>query len=314
MLEDILSSCKFVSKNSKHVKINHDKVDEIAESLDVTNNKHWLEIFPFGILDFDVESIVNFLLVYHSIGFSFWGTPKWTIKTENEEFDGSFAMMYRLTNELKDNKDFFSASYLKDMPFEKIKNLLEGNVEIPLLKERHNNLINIGRVIEQNMKGNFYNFVKDVYSDIELFNIIVNNFSEVFNDIAIYNGKEIPFYKLAQLLVSDILHARKLKEKVEVDYSNLVGCADYKVPQVLRSLEVLEYNKELSDLIDNKKEIESGSDYEIEIRANMIVAVNEINKRVKNTCPIEVNDLIWLKGQEKNGNIKPYHLTRTRFY
>ena len=60
-------------------------------------------------------------------------------------------------------------------------------------------------------------------------------------------------YKLAQLLTSDILHIRELKENIKVDYSHLVGCADYKIPQVMRGLGILEYNRKLADIIDNRK-------------------------------------------------------------
>ena len=90
------------------------------------------------------------------------------------------------------------------------------------------------------MNGNFYEFIKDITIDMELFNIIIKYFPN-FNDVA-------------QLLTSDILHIREIKENIKVDYSNLVGCADYKIPQVMRGLGILEYGVELSELIDNKKQ------------------------------------------------------------
>ena len=108
------------------------------------------------------------------------------------------------------------------------------------------------------MNGDFYNYIKDIYKDDELFNIIIENFDS-FSDFRIYNDKKIYFYKLAQLLTSDILHIREYLEKCSVDYSNLLGCADYKIPQTLRAIGILEYNKELSNNIDNGKELEKGS-------------------------------------------------------
>ena len=47
----------------------------------------------------------------------------------------------------------------------------------------------------------------------------------------------------------------KIREKIEgikVDYSNLIGCADYKIPQTLRALGIVEYNEELSNIIDSQ--------------------------------------------------------------
>ena len=70
---------------------------------------------------------------------------------------------------------------------------------------------------------------------------------------------KVYFYKRAQLLTSDILHVREKLENVEVDYSNLAGCADYKIPQVMRCYGILEFNDELANLVDNKIEIEKDS-------------------------------------------------------
>ena len=127
--------------------------------------------------------------------------------------------------------------------------------------------------------------------------------------------KKIYFYKLAQLLTSDILHIRELKENIKVDYSHLVGCSDYKIPQVMRGLGILEYSDKLSNIIDNKKEIEVNSEYEIEIRANMLVAIDLIKKKLENkVCAIDINDYIWSQGRNKTIELKPYHLTRNTNY
>ena len=130
-----------------------------------------------------------------------------------------------------------------------------------------------------------------------------------------YNNQTIYFYKLAQLLTSDILHIREQKEKIEVDYTHLVGCADYKIPQVLRGLGILVYDKELSELVDNKKGVEENSIYEVEIRANMIVAINLIKKELNDKVDaIDINDIIWSFSQDKTKKLLPYHLTRTLSY
>ena len=314
MFYKILDSCKYTVSQSQFVSIDYNSLEKVAKNIVNVNSKHWLENSPFGILDFEVEDIVNFLLFYHGMGFSYWGTPKWTIHTEQGDVDGAFAMMYLLIKKMKEDKKFFTAEYLMSISKEELRELLKGNVEIPLFEQRYANLVTIGKVVQTEMGGNFYQFIKDLSSDEELFLLIIDKFSTVFSDVTTYKGEKVYFYKLAQLLTSDILHIRKLKEKIDVDYTHLLGCADYKIPQVLRSLGILQYTVELAQLIDNKQEIDKDSEAEIEIRANMIVAIHEISKRTKNICPIEVNDLLWLMGQEKNENIKPYHLTRTRFY
>ena len=43
--------------------------------------------------------------------------------------------------------------------------------------------------------------------------------------------------------------------------------ADYRVPQILRELNILNYSDQLAQLIDKEAELEYSSDYEVEIRA-----------------------------------------------
>lgn len=307
MLLRILESSKLVSENSKHVKINYAKLDEIIQCLDNLKITHWLDSNPFNILGMNYKDIINFLLIYHTIGdYCFWGEPKWTIKTCNGNLDGSYAMMYLVLNRMSENNDF-------DMSYYEFKKFLSANVEIPLLDDRYNNLVMMNKFLNDN-NSDFYNLIKDIFDDNSLFDYIVNNL-DYFKDERKYMNKKIYFYKRAQLLVSDILHVRERIEKVKVDYSHLVGCADYKIPQVMRCFGILEFSKELSSLVDNKQEIPEGTEMEVEIRANDIVVIDYISEKLdKKIYRMDINDYIWLLGQDKVKMVKPYHRTLTSNY
>lgn len=310
MLEKILISSEYVNDNARDVKINRKSIKELIENYKFSNLKHWLIINPGGILDLDVSEIVNFLIIYGSINCCYWGNPKWTIKTKDGDLDGAFALIYALLD-LKKKKGYLDFTKIS---FKEFENALKGNTEIPLLKERYQTLVSVSKVIKEKMNGDFYEFIKGINKDIDLFDVIINNFS-TFKDERIYNGHTIYFYKLAQLLTSDILHIRELKEKVKIDCSHLVGCADYKIPQVLRGLGILEYSDTLSNIVDNKVLIPEGSIYEVEIRAGMLVAIDLIKKELENKVEaISINDFIWGLGQDKNIKFKPYHLTKTLSY
>ena len=310
-LEQVLDTCSYVYENSRHVKIDINKIKELAKD-NRFNEKtaYWLSSNPYGILNLCVEDIINFLVIFESIDYSFWGEPKWTMKTDKVNTDGAIALMYALLRlrEQKGNLNF------ERITFDEFSEALKGNVEIPLLEERYKVVLQVSKIINKKMQNNFYHYIKNITKDIVLFNTIINNFPS-FADTRTYDNKTIYFYKLAQLLTSDILHIRSLKEGITVDYSNLVGCADYKIPQVLRSLGVLVYDKELSDLVDNKNELEENSIYEVEIRANMVVAINLIKKELNNkVSAIDINDTIWSFSQDKTKKLLPYHLTRTLSY
>lgn len=309
MLEEIIKSCNYVSENSKYVKINENKLREFAESMEQVKTNHWLSFSPYNLLDLPIETIVNFLLVYESIDFSFWGNPKWTIQADGKNEDGSIALLYAILRYVKEKNADFS-----EISKEEFAKILKGNVEIPLFEERYKIIRNVSKIVNEKMKGNFYEYIKDITSDIELFDLIIRDFPS-FKDERTYNGKTIYFYKLAQLLTSDILHMRELKEGIKLDYSHLVGCSDYKIPQVMRGLGILEYNEELANIIDKKEEIKQNSIYEVEIRANMLIVIDLIKRKLNDrVCAIDINDYIWGQGKNKSINLKPYHLTRTTNY
>ena len=260
MLDKISDSFNYISSNFKHVNINYEVIDKIVEEGSFDNLGCWLSSNPFGLMDMDLKDIINFLLIYHTVGdFCFWGEPKWEVKTDIGILDGSFAIMYLLLDKYKKKEDF-------NMSMLMFSTLLDGNVEIPLLKERHDFLVEMNHYLSRH---DFYEEIKDINKDTELLNYILDYFT-YFKDESIYDGERVYFYKRAQLLVSDILHVKELNG-IEVDYSSLLGCADYKIPQVMNSFGMIEYSEELDNMINNKVEISKDSIYENEIRLNQIV-------------------------------------------
>lgn len=282
MFNEIIESNKYVIENAKYIQINKDEInkDEIkkfANEIQEINIKNWLYNSPYNLFNENVETIITFLLYFEAIDFSFWGSPKWQIETSNGKEDGSMALMYAMLRYIRENKSF------DNLTKENFKEYLKGNVEIPLFEERFKIIKNVNKVVNERFGGDFYNAIYKLTNDEELFKFIIDNFED-FKDIRTYEGKTIYFYKLAQLLTSDILHIREKKENIKVDCSHLVGCSDYKIPQGLRALKLVKYNKELADIVDNK------------------------------VSAIELNDYIWLMSKNKELPKRPYHLTRTTNY
>ena len=309
ILENVKNTCKYVMNSSEHVKINYNKLDEFIKNIDFNNLKNWLMFNPNNLLDLDIEIIINLLLVFECICYSFWGEPKLTIETEEGYKDGSDALLYIMINYVKksNNVDF------SEISFDEFKHLLKGNVNIPLLKERYETITEVSKIVNEKMNGNFYNYIKNLSSDVELLDLIVNSF-KTFKDERTYNGKTIYFYKLAQLLTSDILHIREYLENVKVDYSNLIGCADYKIPQTLRALGIIEYDYELPNIVDARQELEISSKYEVEIRASRIVVIDYIKSKLKNVNSIDINDYLFTYSKKVKNIVRPYHLCRNTNY
>ena len=148
--------------------------------------------------------------------------------------------------------------------------------------------------------------------------ILVSDFLS-FNDFAVYKGKRVFFHKRAQLLISNVYRVFRGKSYGNLNnIDHLTAFADYKIPQVLRKLGILEYTSELTSKIDNRIPISAGLEQEIEIRANTIWAIEMIKEKLKPKIPsiksFDIDSYLWLLSQDNSPDDKPYHLTRTIFY
>ncbi len=205
------------------------------------------------------------------------------------------------------------------MDEEKFEYILRGENKIPLFNERLSILKENTLILKENFKSNFLNLIKKAdYNCLKIVDILNNYFSS-FDDKAEYKGENIYFNKRAQLVGKYSYELFKEFKKNELkNYNQLTGSAEYINPAVLRYFKILEYSKELSEKIDNKIEIPSGSEEEIEIRAFSVQAIEdikkELNKRSFDVSSPEVHTLIWFKGKSLPSDSKPHHRTLTIWY
>ena len=229
-------------------------------------------------------------------------------------YSGSFGLFYAIEKAIKNGHNLLNIDYLENLTEKELNEILKGTTTIPMLKERYKIIKQLAKELKQS--NNFEN-ITNSHTDIELLNNIINNFSN-FRDISIYKGKEIYFFKRAILLVEDLsLNIDSLKENIK-NIDNMIGCADYKIPQVLRHLGILEYSNSLAAIIDNKKELKHDSEMEIEIRANMLYAIELIKEKLHqkgiNMNSLEIDNALWLLSKNKEYKEKPHHLTKTIYY
>ena len=78
---------------------------------------------------------------------------------------------------------------------------------------------------------------------------------------------------------------------------------------------MLEFSNSLAEKVDNKVEIGEGSKEEVEIRANTLKIIDYIYEKTdRKYTRMDINDYIWLLGQDKSKMVKPYHRTLTNNY
>lgn len=318
-MNQILETTRFVVENARHVKINPEKITEFCNHFEESHINHWIKQGPYDLTKLNDSDKLHFLLVFNSISFSYWGEPKWTVDYHGEKFDGSWAMIAALGKAIENKVPILDLKWLSTITEKEFENIMKGNAKIPLLKERLLILREIGTIVTQKFAMDLPNALRKANGDAtELLKLMVNIFPS-FNDTSSYNNKTIYFYKRAQLLVSDIYQLFNGNGHGKLrNIDQLTACADYKLPMILRKLDILSYSPELARKVDNKIELQHGSEEEVEIRASTIW-VNELikqklKKKIPLIYPIHINDHLWLLSQAKSADDKPYHLTRTTAY
>lgn len=135
-----------------------------------------------------------------------------------------------------------------------------------------------------------------------------------FADRSRYDELELPFLKRAQIAAADLYRAGVLDPP---DLPRLTMFADNLVPHVLRLDGVLQFDPELIARIDREELIEHGSPEEVEIRAcalhavELIVAARPADRRA---TAAEVDQFLWLRGQEPRYKASPRHRSRCTAY
>jgi hypothetical protein len=140
-----------------------------------------------------------------------------------------------------------------------------------------------------------------------------------FRDISIYQGTEVPLYKRAQILITDLAIAFDGQGPGSFrDLDRLTIFADNLVPHVLRVDGLLAYDPDLLARIDRGELIPAGSPEEIEIRAVAVHAVEQIAAELcASGVPVTaraLDYLLWNQGLGEEYKTVPRHRTRTVFY
>lgn len=317
---NVLTSTKLVLDQSRSVKIDLEALQSLVS--EVKRNDLQVSEISLAKNRWTLDTLLQIIFVFNTINYCFWAgkdEKKWTVKIDNEELDGSIALFRCIELEVKRNSDFLSGDELADLSRSHLKNILAGNITIPLFEERLKCLQEAGRVLEKQFGNSFIGVYKKAGNDaVALANLLVEHFP-CFDDISEYRGTKVGFYKRAQLnskMVSDALIASGEKELKNLN--KLTAFADYKIPQILRNLGVIKYTEELANKIDSYVLIEKDSKDEVEIRSATIWAVElirrELQKEHNFVTSSHVDSMLWNKSQTKAKGDKPYHRTLTTAY
>jgi hypothetical protein len=132
-----------------------------------------------------------------------------------------------------------------------------------------------------------------------------------WRDVSPYDGKQVPFFKRAQIAAADLALAGLAPAD---DLAALTLFADNLVPHVLRLDGVLEADDELVARIDAGELLEHYSPEEVELRACALHAVERLVAAHGATTATAVDNVLWHRGGGARYKARPRHRARTTSY
>lgn len=288
------------------------------------------------------ERVALYILALDAINFCFWPPRDGEKKNNPLEYD-TLAVALKKIAEIDDSDASqqihsssdkiarcsptyaFSPKNLAAMTPDKMHSLMKpylGSHYLDNIEKRSQLWKEVGEVLLTNFDGSATQLL--TRANINAGNLVelVFRFFPGFRDEVDLDDNQITFLKRAQIFVGDINASLKLGLK---GMEKLTTFADYRVPQILRHFDIMEYSPALAAVVDSETEIQKDSTDEISIRAGTVTAVEELvtflNSRNTSSdnegfTSVNVDWYLWQVGERmhQEGRMKPFHRVKTHFY
>nr|XP_033799368.1 queuosine salvage protein-like [Geotrypetes seraphini] len=199
---------------------------------------------------------------------------------------------------------------------------------MPLIDERLRVLREAGNILLEKFGGSYLNCVKQCEKSAQkLLQLVVNNFPS-YRDEAIYLGKQVAFYKRAQILVADtwcVLEGKGIG--CFHDISTMTMFADYRIPQALVQFGAMRYSEELMKKLKEGEMFQYRDKQEMEIRGCSIWCIELICKHLtqllekkgwknESVNPVLLDHYLWDYAHDHREALKeiPFHRVRCVYY
>lgn len=252
----------------------------------------------------DPESAAAFAICMNAINF---GSGWWPTIRKRPRLSG-YATMAAGVSERFDAHGPWSTEELLAMDTATIAEVLGQDPEHPLMAQFAAALRDVGAHLRSEHGASFLGPIEAA----ESIPALAATFAgwEAFADVSTYEGREVPFYKRAQLAAAD-LHRAGVADLPELE--RLTAFADNLVPHVLRVDGVLQLDPALLARIEAEDLLPHDSPEEVELRAAAVHAV-ELLAEASDLAPAAIDGALWNRGRAPRYKSLPRPRSRSRAY
>jgi hypothetical protein len=306
-----------VAELADQVTIDEDRLETYADELpagEIEVPERDEELHYFGHGEATVAYIVTLDTINFGSGYFPWTQPR----------DGytDYGMVARSLTDRFERHGPFDPEELTELAAEDCGELfaqeIQHDARRKLMASYAHTLGELGEYLLEEFDGSYTALVESAdHSAAELVALLTDIPS--FRDEVVYQNIDVPFYKRAQIMVSDLDLAFDGDEWGDFeDVDQLTLFADNRVPHVLRLDGLLEYSDELAERVDGRQMLPAGSPAEIEIRACALQAVERLvdalADRDHEVTARLVDNYLWHRGQQDRYRVRPAHLTQSVYY
>jgi len=317
LLDSVRAACKFVAERAMHVRINCGCLASYAASLPlemIARPEHEPATHYLG----HGADTVAFFLTLDAINF---GSGYFPYLRKRPGMSGYFTIASSLTAHFSEHGPF-SAQQLTQLTRADCTRIFgqepENRIAQELMGYFATALNDLGRYLLTDFDGRFTTLVEAAHESAErLVRLLIK--MPYFNDVSRHSEQNVPFYKRAQLTVADLAIAFNGQGPGRFhDLDRLTIFADNLVPHVLRVDGILLYDPDLAARINREEEIPTCSQEEVEIRACALHAVELMVGALRSAghpvTAMQLDYLLWNRGQQPYYKAHPRHRTRTWYY
>ena len=321
----VTESLRPVIEKSRDVRTHYEKIVEIAgwmayEELPMPN----LAV-PYG-LEKTPDIAMDFVMVGNTIDTAFTDFKthaKFQTDYAGAHLSDSDAMFGCLKRAMDSGIPILDGKFLAKITRKDMEEIFAGNMEIPMIEEKMALFRQTGEVLAAKYGGRYYNFIRSCSPRLyDGGNGLVERLSREFpryNDVSLYDGHEVKFYKLTQLGFWEIYSGLGATGAFRLeDPQKMTAFADYIVPVALRLMGMTSYSPTLEHAINTYQLIPRDSSQEIEIRAHCLYAtalladeINKLRPPAQQVIIPQIDARLWTHYHTTSW---PHHLTRTIMY
>lgn len=302
----VREACRVVAEQAGHVQIKSQAIAAYAAGLPPVADVPGLDPVAHFI-EGDAEAVAAFVLCIDAINF---GSGWWPTVRKRPGRSGYLTMASGLADRFRERGPW-AAKALAEITADELAEVLDqdpGHEVLPLFATA---LRDLGVHVRDDADGSFHRVVTDAHGSAVALATRLASW-DCFFDVSPYAGRDVPFFKRAQLTAADLQAAGVARFG---DLARLTAFADNLVPHVLSVDGVLEIEPALAARIRAGELLVHDSPEEVELRACALHAIELLVAATHGRlCAAEIDMVLWTRGQQPSMKAHPRPRARTTAY